>query len=66
MASQNGEIIKINTNITWQCYLSKKKNDIQKFRDCIRSNSEKRDGENKQKTCFLRISANKDSLCTGI
>ena len=36
-----------------QCYLtlSKKKHDIQKIRDCIRSNSEKRDSENKPKIC---------------
>ena len=36
-----------------QCYLTlcKKKHDIQKITDCIRSNSEKRDSENKQKTC---------------
>ena len=36
-----------------QCYLtlSKKKHDIKKIRDCIRSNSEKRDSENKPKIC---------------
>ena len=36
-----------------QCYLTlcKKKHDIQKITDCIRSNSEKRDSENKQKNC---------------
>ena len=45
-------------------FLSKKKHDIQKFRDCIRPNSEK--SENKQKICFLLMSANKDSLCSGI
>ena len=32
---------------------SKKKPDIQKFKDCIRSNSEKRGSENKQKMCFF-------------
>ena len=46
--------------------LSKKKHDIRKIRDCIRSDSEKRDIENKQKFAFLLISANKDSLCSGI
>ena len=39
----------------------KKKHDIQKFRGCLRSNSEKRDSENKQKFAFLLISVNKDS-----
>ena len=36
-----------------QCYLTlcKKKHDIQKITDCIRSNSEKRDSENKQTIC---------------
>ena len=36
-----------------QCYLtlSKKNHNIQKIRDCIRSNSEKRDSANKQKVC---------------
>ena len=36
-----------------QCYmkLCKKKHDIQKITDCIRSNSEKRDSENKHKIC---------------
>ena len=43
---------------------SKKKNDIRKFRDCMRS--EKRDSENGQKSAFLLISPNKDSLCSGI
>ena len=60
MPSQNGEIIKNNANVTW------KKHDIQKFRDCIRSTSEKQDSENKQKFAFLLISANKDSLCSVI
>ena len=32
---------------------SKKKPDTQKFKDCIRSNSEKRGSENKQKMCFF-------------
>ena len=36
MRSQNGEIIKNNANNA----------NIQKFRECIRSNSEKRDNEN--------------------
>ena len=51
-----------------RCYLtlSKKKHDIRKVRDCIRSDSEKRGIENKQKFAFLLISANKDSLCSGI
>ena len=31
--------------------LSKKKFNIQKITDCIRSNSEKRDSKNKQKIC---------------
>ena len=44
----------------------KKKSDIRKVRDCIRSDSEKRDIEKKQKFAFLLISANKDSLCLGI
>ena len=60
MPSQNGEIIKNNANVTW------KKHDIQKFRDCIRSTSEKQDSENKQKFAFLLISANKDSLCSNL
>ena len=36
-----------------QCYLTlcKKIHDAQKMTDCIRSNSEKRDSENKQKVC---------------
>ena len=42
--------------------IKKKKHDIQKFRECIRSDSEKRDRKNKQKFAFLLISANKDSL----
>ena len=45
---------------------SKKKHDIQKFRDCIRPHSEKQDNENKQKLAFLLTSANKDSLCSSI
>ena len=43
-----------------------KKHDIRKVRDCIRFDSKKRDIENKQKFAFLLISANKDSLCSGI
>ena len=31
--------------------LCKMKHDTQKITDCIRSNSEKRDSENKEKTC---------------
>ena len=52
----------------YQCYLTlnKNKHDIQKFRGCIRSNSEKRGSENKQKLAFLPILANKDSFCSGI
>ena len=36
-----------------QSYLTlcTKKHDIQKITDCVRSNSEKRDSENKQKNC---------------
>ena len=34
-----------------QCYLCKKKHNVQKITDCIRSNSEKRDSENKQTIC---------------
>ena len=34
--------------------------------ETIRSYSDKRDIENKQKFAFLLISANKDSLCLGI
>ena len=49
MTSQNYDIKKKNANIT--CHYVKKKHDIQKITDCIRSNSEKRDGENKQKIC---------------
>ena len=45
---------------------SKNKHDIRKVRDCIRPDSEKRDIENKQILAFLLISANKDSLCSGI
>ena len=45
---------------------SKKKHDIRIFRDCIRSDSEKRDIENKQILAFLLISANKDSLCSNV
>ena len=41
--------------------------DIRKFKDCIRSDSEKWDIEKKKKKItFLLISANKDSLCSGI
>ena len=49
MTSQSYDIIKNNC----QCYLTlrKKKHDIQKITDCVRSNSEKRDSENKQKNC---------------
>ena len=46
--------------------LSYKKHDIQNVRDCITSNSEKRDSEYKQKFHFLLISTKKDSLCSGI
>ena len=46
--------------------LTKKKHDISIFRDYIRSDSEKRDIEKKQKVTFLLISTNKDSLCLGI
>ena len=46
--------------------LTKKKHDIRIFRDCIRSDSEKGDIEKKQKLTFLLISANKDSLCSGV
>ena len=35
-------------------------------RDCVRSNSEKQDSENKQKLGFLLTPANKDSLSSGI
>ena len=48
MTSQNHDIIKNNANVTWH-YVEKY--DIQKIRDCIRSNSEKQDSENKQKIC---------------
>ena len=44
----------------------KEKHDISIFRDCIRSDPEKGDIEKKQKITFLLISANKDSLCSGI
>ena len=59
MTSQNVEVIK-----KCQCYLtlSTKKHDIQKFRDFIRSNSEKRDSKNKQKICFFTDTASKDSF----
>ena len=43
-------------NIAW--HNVKREHDILEFRDCIRSNSEKRDSENKQKFAFLLISAN--------
>ena len=46
--------------------LSSKKHDIRKFRDCIRSYSDKRDVETRQKFAFLLISANKNTLCLGI
>ena len=46
--------------------LNRKEPDMQKFSDCIRSNSEKQYSENKQKFAFLLISASKDSLCSGI
>ena len=46
--------------------LSSKKHDIRKFRDCIRSYSDKRDVETRQKFAFLLISANKYTLCLGI
>ena len=37
------------------------------YRDCIRSASEERDSKNKQKIwVFLLISANKDSLRSGV
>ena len=48
MISQNYDIIKDSANYLTLC---KKKHDIQKITDCIRSNSEKRDSENKQKIC---------------
>ena len=43
-----------------------RKHDTQKFRDCIRSDSEKRDIENEQKSAFLLITTNNVSLCSGI
>ena len=46
--------------------LSKKKHDIRRFRDGIRSDSEKRGIEEKQKIIVLQISANKCFLCSGI
>ena len=48
MISQNYDIIKGSANYLTLC---KKKHDIQKITDCIRSNSEKRDSENKQTIC---------------
>ena len=48
MISQNYDIIKDSANYLTLC---KKKHDIQKITDCIRSNSEKRDSENKQTIC---------------
>ena len=46
--------------------LTKKKHDIQRFRDGIRSDSEKQGIEEKQKIIILLISANKCFLCSGI
>ena len=46
--------------------LTKKKHDIQRFRDGIRSNLEKQGIEEKQKNIVLLISANKCFLCSGI
>ena len=54
MKSQNYESILIwYYQKQYQCYwtLSKKKHGIQKIRDCIRSYSEKRGSESKQKIC---------------
>ena len=64
MTSQNGEIIKNNANVTWNWI--KKTWYFDWTRDCVRSNSEKQDSENKQKLGFLLTSANKDSLSSGI
>ena len=44
----------------------KRKHDVRKVTDCLRSDSEKWDIENDQKFAFLLISTNKDSLCSGI
>ena len=52
MTSQNYDIIKTNAKVTWH---DVKRNMIYKKLDCIRSNSEKLDSENKQK-----------KLCSGI
>ena len=46
--------------------LTKKKHDTRRFRDGIRSDSEKRGIEEKQKIIVLQISANKCFLCSGI
>ena len=46
--------------------LNKKKLDTQKLTDCLRSNSDKQNSENKQKFAILLVSANKGSLCSGI
>ena len=46
--------------------LTKKKHDIRRFKDGIRSDSEKRDIEENQKVIVLLISANKCILCSGI
>ena len=46
--------------------LTKKKHDIRIFGNYIRPDSEKGDIEKNQKITFLLISANKDSLCSGI
>ena len=46
--------------------LTKKKHDIQRFRDGIRSDSEEQGIEEKQKIIVLLISANKWFLCSGI
>ena len=46
--------------------LIRKKRDIRRFRDGIRSDSERRGIEEKQKIIVLHISANKCFLCSGI
>ena len=45
--------------------LTKKKHDIRRYRDGIRSDSEKRGIEEKQKIIVLQISENKGFLCSG-
>ena len=56
----------VKMSVLLDIFKRKRKHDTRKFKDCIRSDSEKRDIEKEQKFAFLLIITNKVSLCSGI